>query len=217
MSVDYDNFAKTFSDSRRSMKWEEIDYFISFLKYDKKLKILDVWCWNWRLLWVILKNEFELDNYIWVDLSLWLLKEAKKYYPKNEFINLDMLDLDKIKDKFSAIFFIASFHHLKSLKDREEVLKKVYSLLEKDWKLFMTNWALNSPLNFEKYKYSMIKNTKNSFWSIDYNVKIWKYTRYYHSFNLKELDYLFKKSKFKIIENKLFKNQKNYISILKKY
>jgi hypothetical protein len=31
MSVDYNNFAKTFSNSRKNMKWEEIDYFVSFL------------------------------------------------------------------------------------------------------------------------------------------------------------------------------------------
>jgi hypothetical protein len=32
MSVDYNNFAKTFSKSRKNMKWEEIDYFLSFLE-----------------------------------------------------------------------------------------------------------------------------------------------------------------------------------------
>jgi hypothetical protein len=31
MSVDYNNFATTFSQSRKNMKWEEIDYFIDFL------------------------------------------------------------------------------------------------------------------------------------------------------------------------------------------
>jgi hypothetical protein len=32
MSVDYNDFAKTFSNSRKKMKWEEIDYFLSFLE-----------------------------------------------------------------------------------------------------------------------------------------------------------------------------------------
>ena len=39
--VNYDNFAKTFSDSRKNMKWEEIEYFLE--KYDLADKnILDV-------------------------------------------------------------------------------------------------------------------------------------------------------------------------------
>jgi hypothetical protein len=40
--VDYNKFAKTFSNSRKNMKWEEIDYFMNFLKKEKTLKILDI-------------------------------------------------------------------------------------------------------------------------------------------------------------------------------
>jgi hypothetical protein len=41
-----------------------------------------------------------------------------------------MLNIDEIKEKYNNIFFIASFHHLNNLEDREEVLKKAYNLLE---------------------------------------------------------------------------------------
>jgi hypothetical protein len=57
MSVDYNNFATTFSNSRKNMKWEEIDYFISYFttpltkgvrggaKTDNSnLSILDIGC-----------------------------------------------------------------------------------------------------------------------------------------------------------------------------
>jgi hypothetical protein len=80
----------------------------------------------------------------------------------------------------------------------------------------MTNWALSSVLNQEKYKKSIIKNSKNEFWSVDYNIKIWKFTRFYHNFSLEELDYLLKKTWFNIEENRLFDNNKNYISIVYK-
>jgi len=42
MSVDYNNFAKTFSTSRKNMKWKEIDYFLSFLGEKQDLSILDI-------------------------------------------------------------------------------------------------------------------------------------------------------------------------------
>jgi hypothetical protein len=42
-----------------------------------------------------------------------------------------MLDINKIDKKFNNIFFIASYHHLDNLEDREEVLLKAYNLLEK--------------------------------------------------------------------------------------
>jgi hypothetical protein len=49
-----------------------------------------------------------------------------------EFQCLDMLNLDKINQKFSVIFFIASFHHLENIGDRLKVLENAYNLLEND-------------------------------------------------------------------------------------
>jgi hypothetical protein len=96
------------------------------------------------------------------------------------------------------------------------LLKKVKRLLKDDWIIFMTNWALNSELNKEKYNNAIIKDSKNQFWSLDYNIKLWEYNRYYHCFNLDELEYLFKKNNFEIIENRLFENNRNIISVIKK-
>ena len=226
MNVDYNKFAKTFSESRKNMKWEEIEYFLSFLEWKKKKSILDIWCGNWRFLWVLKDKSIDTKNYLGVDLSDWLLQEAKKIYPENNFLQLNMLDLDKIplsksfslggKDLFDYIFFIASFHHLDNLQNRIEVLKKAYNLLNNWGKIFMTNWALNSELNKEKYSKSIIKNSENKFWSLDYNIKIWEFKRFYHCFSLEELDFLFKETWFKIIENRLFENQRNFISIIQK-
>jgi len=221
MTVDYNNFAETFSNSRKNMKWEEIDYFLSFLDWEKNIAILDIWCGNWRFLWVLKKSplirgDLEGFNYLWVDLSKWLLTEAKKFYPENRFLHLNMLDLDLIKEKFTHIFFIASFHHLDNLDDRLEVLKKAKNLLKENWTIFMTNWALNSELNKEKYSKSIIKNSKNKWGSLDYSIEFWDYKRYYHWFSLNELEYLFKKVWFKIIENRLFDNKRNFISIIQK-
>lgn len=211
MSVDYNNFAKTFSKSREKMKWEEIEYFLSSNEFDWK-KILDIWCWNWRLLKNIEENNIKISSYLWLDLSNWLLEEAKKNHPNSNFLELNMLDLDKLEEKFDIIFFIASFHHLQKLDDRLEVLKKVRNLLWENWKIFLTNWNL---IWQEKYKNSEINWSENEFWSIDFNIKIWEFYRFYHSFSINELEYLFKKTWFDIIENRIFENWKNLISIIK--
>ncbi len=217
--VDYNSFAKTFSDSRKNMKWPEMDYFLGNILDGESISILDIWCGNWRFLWE-LKSRFSdkitSENYLWVDLSKWLLDEAKKQYPEYNFQELNMLDLDEIKNKFSHIFFFASYHHLQTLEERWKVIKKTYALLEEWWKIYMTNWALNSDFNRKRYDKSVIVWTENQFWSIDYNIKIWEFERYYHCFDISELEYLFKESWFEVIENRLFDNQRNIISIIKK-
>ncbi len=217
MSVDYNNFAHTFSRSRKNMKWEEIDYFIDFLWKIKTdcIDILDVGCWNWRLLEHLEKNRIKIANYLWTDLSIWLIEEAKKLHLNHKFQVLDMLSISEIKEKFDCIFFIASFHHLRTIDERIEVLKQTKNLLKPNWTIFMTNWALNSVLNYEKYKNSLIENSKNEFWGQDYNIKIGKYTRFYHSFSIEELEYLFKNTWFEIVENRLFENNRNFISIVR--
>ena len=216
MSVDYNNFAKTFSNSRKNMKWEEIDYFISFLDWKENLKILDIWCGNWRFLSNLKEKEILFEEYIWVDLSGVLLEQATILHPWDRFLQLNMLNLDNIKDKVNSIFFLASFHHLDNLEDRKEVLKKAYNLLEDNWMIFMTNWALNSELNKEKYSKSIIENSENKFGSLDYSIKIWEYSRYYHCFDLSELEYLFNETWFEIIENREFENKRNFVSIIRK-
>lgn len=217
MIVDYNNFAQTFSKSRENMKWEEIDYFLDFLRWINidLVNILDVGCWNGRLLGHIKNTWIKINNYLWTDLSSWLIDEAKKLHSENNFQVLDMLSIFNINEKFNYIFFIASFHHLKTIEERLDVLKQTKQLLKQNWTIFMTNWALNSQLNAEKYKNSIVENSKNEFWSQDYNIKIGKFTRFYHSFSLEELEYLFKQVWFDIIENRLFENGRNWVSIVK--
>lgn len=213
-NVNYNNFAKTFSNSRKNMKWEEIYYFFSKIQNIWWLNILDVWCWSWRLINHI--NEYFNDEffYTWIDSSSDMLLEAKKEYSNYEFLckNMTEISLDK---KYDFIFFIASFHHLNNLEDRIKVLTNLKKQIKLETKIFMTNWDLRSNLNFDKYKDCIIPDSENQFWSFDYNIKIWDYYRYYHSFSLKELEYIFDESWYKIIENRLFDNNKNIISIIK--
>lgn len=217
--VDYDNIAADFSKSRKNMKWEEVNYFISSYLSDFENKdFLDIGCWSGRLLEQFWDNfDIEKINYLWLDLSALMIDEAKKSYKNKDFLVLDMLSIDQIKDrKFNFIFFIASFHHLQTIEERTQVLEKAKKLLKKDWVIFMTNWYLNSPINDKKYKNDIIENSKNEFWSIDYNIYFWEYARFYHCFSLEELSYLFEKTWFRVVENRAFETNKNFISIIKK-
>lgn len=214
--VNYNNISNDFSKSRIWMKWPEINYFIEkILLKEPNPNILDIWCWSARLLEQINSIwNFKL-TYSWIDNSSWMLDNAKKNFPQSNFYLSDMINIS-LENKYNIITFIASYHHLNNIIERENTLKIAYDLLE-DWGyLFMTNWALNSEINNEKYKDSIIDNSLNNFWSKDYMIKFWEYNRYYHCFDLKELEYLANKTWFKIIENKLFENKKNIITILKK-
>ncbi|MBP8017167.1 class I SAM-dependent methyltransferase, partial [Candidatus Gracilibacteria bacterium] len=124
----YDNFSETFSKSRKNMNWPEIEYMIDFIKNSesiktiKKISILDVGCGNGRLLKFLNNSGLNFD-YTGIDSSSGMINEAKKEFPNNKFIVLDMIKLDKLKEKFDIVFFIASFHHIFSEQDREKILK----------------------------------------------------------------------------------------------
>lgn len=217
--VNYDNFSKTFSTSRNWMKWEEIDYFLE--KYSDFIdwkKILDIWCGNWRLLDHFIKSQYITDiDYFGIDASIWMINEAKSKFWSEDFLVWDMLDLDKLKFKdFKTIFFIASFHHLLNITQRLEVLEKLKNITQRWSYIFMTNWALDSELNKQKYEKSIIKDSKNEFNSKDYNIKIWEFERFYHNFSLSELEYVFKETWYEIIENRLFDNDRNFVSVIKR-
>lgn len=219
MNVDYNKFASTFSKSRKNMKWEELNYFIDNYLKNSGFSLLDIWCGNGRLLSHLNQNLDDINfDYVWCDASSLMIEEAKNIHKNDNFYVLNMLNLEEfnIWKKFDFIVFIASFHHLDSFEDRELVLDEAKKLLKKDWIIFMTNWSLDSDLNYEKYINSRIENSINEYGSSDYNIKIWEFDRYYHCFNLNELNTLFKKTWFDIIENRLFDNSRNIISVIKK-
>lgn len=197
------------------MKWEEIEYFFSSVN---KGSILDVWCGNGRLLGAYIDCfKAPPEEYVWVDLSDWLVGEARLAFPDNSFIVKNMIDIWVFDtESFDNIFFIASFHHLWTLEERLEVLAAAYKILNTGGKIYMTNWALESELNKVKYLAAKIPDSENEFRSSDFNIKIWKFDRYYHSFSLRELEYLAEKSGLEIIENRVFESDKNIITILKK-
>jgi trans-aconitate methyltransferase len=91
-----------------------------------------------------------------------MINEAKNEHSNYEFFTQNMIDIS-LEKKYDLVFFIASFHHLKSLEERIEVLKKLKKYFKKDSIIFMTNWSLNSEFNSKKYFSSKIPNSENKF------------------------------------------------------
>ncbi len=92
---------------------------------------------------------------------------------------------------FEAIFFIASFHHLETSEERLNVLQKAKKILLPGGKIYMTNWHLLSEQN---QKYLPSKTTEHPDGSADFNIKIGKHSRFYHSFSLSEYQKLAEES-----------------------
>ncbi|MDR3150733.1 MAG: hypothetical protein LBU14_03915 [Candidatus Peribacteria bacterium] len=65
--------------------------------------------------------------------------------------------------EFDVIFFIASFHHIEDIDNRFLTLLFADRLLRENGMIFMTNWALKSDLNREKYKNFEIPDSTNKF------------------------------------------------------
>ncbi len=212
--VDYNPFAKTFSQSRKNMKWPELDTILQDIQENNFKKIVDIGCGNGRFVEQYMSKFGELpSNYTGVDASEILVQEAKKTFPNQEFIVSTMQDfvsklakkiVDNVEDKFDAIVFLASFHHLETEQERIQVLSDCKKFLKKNWKIYLTNWNL---LPQEKYKNS---HTGNG----DFQIKIWEFYRYYHWFSLEELEYIFHKSGFYIEKNEIFSWERNIFSIL---
>lgn len=216
--VNYDNIAEGFSKSRKNMKWEEIEYFLE--KYEDEINgktILDIGCGSGRLLEHFIENLDDLDiDYYWIDASSGMIEEAKKNFWFADFFVGDMTTIDTFSKKnIETAFFIASFHHLQTLEERVLTLQNLKKILAPNSYIFLTNWALDSDDNIEKYSKNMIPNSQNEWGGRDYSIPFGEYERFYHGFSLWELEHIFTQAGFEIVENRLFDTGKNFISILK--
>ena len=71
----------------------------------------------------------------------------------------------------------------------------------------MTNWNLMSESNFLRYEKGYQGNG-------DFQIKIGVHNRYYHGFTLEEFENLFQENGFNVLENRVFEDGRNLVSII---
>ena len=211
----YDQVADHFNLTRKRALPSQLIDFKQYLANGQH--VLDLGCGSGRIIRIL--KDFEIDC-IFTDISEKQLNYARKEERgkiKNaEFIVQDVLDSSFSENKFDVIFCIATFHHLKTKKDRVKFLKNVYSWLKPGSYFLMTNWNLMQK-RYLKYIFNSKKQSWNDF-LIPYkdNQGNNMADRYYHSFTHWELKKLLLKAGFKIERLELSENGNDRVSVCKK-
>jgi ubiquinone/menaquinone biosynthesis C-methylase UbiE len=209
----YDQVADHFNLTRQKALPSQLIQFKQYLANGQR--ILDLGCGSGRIIRVL--KDFEIDC-VFTDISEKQLNYARKEdrgkIKSAEFIVQDILDSSFPKNKFDVIFCIATFHHLKTRKDRIKFLKNVYSWLKPDGYFLMTNW------NLWQKKYLAYRNIWKGLgnFMVPYKNNDGQVLaqRFYHSFTHQELKKLLIKIGFRIEKIDLSESGNDIISVCRK-
>ena len=150
---------------------EVLKIVLPLLKKNNKLRILDIGCGTGQLIKEI-SNEYEHVNYLGIDVAENMIKEAKNNNLENKNIKFKTCPIEKFntKDKFDIIICTHAFPYFPN---KEEVLKKIYKLSNKNANIVIVNSSTNSLkdliINFflkattSKAKYLSIEEMKKLF------------------------------------------------------
>ena len=196
---DYQKLAKEFSVTR-AFPWQELEDLIKYIKPGQK--VLDAGCGNGRSYQLLRSKKI---NYLGVDNSPALIREAQNKYQFGNFRVMDLTNLECEKDTFDTIFCIAALQHIPSKKLRFQVLQDFHQILKPNGYLIMTNWNLWQ----KKYFWQTLKYSLSSLCGKHRELDLkdvympWKarfgvVDRYYHAFIARELNKLLQDSGFKI-------------------
>jgi ubiquinone/menaquinone biosynthesis C-methylase UbiE len=212
--VGYNLIAKKFSETRKHF-WRSLDFIKQYVQDGDA--ILDFGCGNGRL--TELFNDKKI-NYTGVDTSQKLIDIATKkslssfcdkQRGKNQFIKISptKVSLPFNDENFNSVYSIATFHHLPGKKHRQNVTNELYRITKKEGWVVVTVWNLWQT----KYKKQIWRNRFNKIigrseldWNdcqitfTDNEGKV--FNRYHHAFTGRELERLFRKAGFNIIEIK---------------
>lgn len=111
------------------------------------LNILDIWCWTW-LIYELLEDN--ISNYIWVDISEWMLKQFKNKFTWENiklFQNdINEIDLELIEDN-SIDLIVSTFWSFSYMHNPDEFIKKARKKLTSNWIFFLMTYSQFSTKN----------------------------------------------------------------------
>jgi len=203
----YDLIAKKFSETRKHF-WRSLEFAKQYIQEGDK--VLDFGCGNGRLLELLKDKNI---TYKGVDPSQKLINLARVRYPehKNDFIKINPteLRLPFNDEEFNSIYSIATFHHIPGKTHRQAITKELYRTLKKEGWVIVTVWNLWQ----SRYRLKIFRNWLHKIIGkseLDWNDCLISFTdnegnvfeRYHHAFTKRELEKLFRKAGFHIIETK---------------
>lgn len=215
----YEEIADHYSETRRKHIWPELEKLTDGIKDGDK--ILDVGCGSGKLLKALAGKKI---NYLGIDISQGLIKNAKEDFPDNNFIMGDILDLGSIPEiNFDYVFCIAVLQHIPGKDLQIQAMRQLKNKISKNGKIIITVWNIWKQEKFKKlpWKFLMLKFIKKNKMDFGDILFDWKNPqgervskRYYHAFRKCELKRIFKKAGLKI--ERIYKDKYNYYAILEK-
>jgi len=215
----YAEIAAEFDVSRKKNLWPMMTKLAA--EIGNGVKILDAGCGNGRLLEAFKNKSIE---YFGFDNSAELIELAKKNYPNDKFVVLDILNLDSLPDSYyDFIFCVAVILHLPGEETRIKALQEMAKKLKRSGKIFVSVWDLYGQ---KKYRNQLFWSNILScftwrglesgdlffFWKNNKGVKLSR--RYYHAFKERELLVLIKKAG--LISTQVLKMDSNIWLVLEK-
>ena len=164
---------------------EVLKIVLPLLKKNNKLNILDIGCGTGQLIKDI-NNEIEVVNYLGIDVSENMIKEAQKANKKLKFKTIPIEKFNS-KEKFDIVICTHAFPYFP---DKESVIQKIHDITNKNATIIIANSSTNSLKDLLINFFLKATTSKASYLSID---------------KMKEL---FTKSKLKLSEVKIIREKK---------
>jgi hypothetical protein len=108
-------------------------------------------------------------DYTWVDISYNLLEKANQDHPSARWVHQDMVQFlqDCKPESYDCIVLVASFHHLPTAQHRILALEWMYTSLEYDGLILMTNRCYSDWFK-QQYKQAIRKAWSKSLYTLWY-------------------------------------------------
>lgn len=158
-------------------------------------RVLDVGCGNGRLLELFESQSIE---YTGIDSSAEMIQRARarlqdtKYKILNtQFFMCDMRSLPFRSHSFDAVFCLAAFHHLETVRDRRRALQEFHRVLRPNGILVLETWNLRALRFFWRYRNYRLLLSRSGDSSVPWILPGRQLlARFYHSFTVRELSLL---------------------------